>query len=238
MEAEWSWMLHLLVLIVSQCHFTSLDLEQNTVLLSLSAGWVSELTQCHESSPFTSNIRFEIEQGWWTSRSFRAHRITISVFSKLCSGKAAVFRLWTPVASNRLASILSVLYIVFLANIHLGKTTTTKTTGPSLNKVFKPLILVQPSHFINDVTEVQGGGACDLSKFIWLISERAEMGNHVSWPGKLCFPWLPVNYFWVPCGWPPQLDCRLPKGRMGLDTFLVLLLAHCLVAPCWRIRTI
>ena len=136
-------------------------------------------SQCHASSPFTSHIRFEIEQGLWTSRPFRAHRIHISVFSKLCSGKAAAFRLWPPsVASNRLASILSVLYIGFLANIHLGKTTT--TTGPSLNKLFKPLILVQPSHFINDVTEVQGGGGCDLSKFIWPISERAEMGNHVS----------------------------------------------------------
>ena len=194
--------------------------------------------KCHASSPFPSHMRVEIEQGWWTSRPFRAHRIPISVFSNLCSGKAAAFRLWTPVASNRLASILSVLYNGLLANLHLGEKKQKTTTGPSLSKAFKPLILVEPSHFINDVTRVQGGGGCDLSKFIWPISERAEMGNHVSWPGQLCFPWLPVNYLWVLCGWPPQLDCGLPKGRIGLDTLLVLLLAHCLVVPSWRISTI
>lgn len=75
------------------------------------------------------------------------------------------------------------------------KTTTTKTTGPSLNKEVQTLILVQPSHFINDVTEVQGGGGCDLSKFIWPISERElrweimspDLGSSAS-PGS-------VNYF-------------------------------------------
>ena len=49
-----------------------------------------------------------------------------------------------------------------------------------LNKISKPLILVQPSHFINDETEAQGGGGADLSKFIWPISKRAEMRSRVS----------------------------------------------------------
>lgn len=55
-----------------------------------------------------------------------------------------------------------------------------KKIGPTLNKVSKPLILVQPSlTFINDETEVQEVGGSDLSKFIWPISKRAEMKSHV-----------------------------------------------------------
>lgn len=80
-------------------------------------------------------------------------------------------------ASNRSGSLLFVSYIGFLAICPLG---VKKKIGSTLNKVSKPLILVQPSlTFINDETEVQDVGGSDLSKFIWPISKRAEMKSHV-----------------------------------------------------------
>lgn len=62
---------------------------------------------------------------------------------------------------------------------------------PLLNKVSKPLILIQPSHFTNDETEVQGGGSSDLSESVWPISKtRSKKSGLLTWavflPPALC----------------------------------------------------
>ena len=66
-------------------------------------------------------------------------------------------------------SLCFFLNIAFLENIPLGEKMVLL-----LNKVSKPMILVKPSYFINNETEVQGGGGSHLSKIIWPISKRAR----------------------------------------------------------------
>lgn len=100
----------------------------------------------------------------------------MSVFSKPYSGGVCgIPALGSFCCFKQINFTFSVFYIGFLENIPLEK-----KLVPLLNKVSKPMILVQPSHFINNESEVQGGGGSDLSKIIWPISNRAEMRSHVS----------------------------------------------------------
>ena len=128
------------------------------------------LTPHRQSIPFTQHLCFALEQGWWVSRPVRAGRNPILMFSKPYSREAAASQLWTPfAASYRSASLLSIVNIGFLKNIPLDK----KLAHFQIN--FQNQILLQPSHFMNDETEVHRGAGFDLSKFTWPISEIAEV---------------------------------------------------------------
>lgn len=59
---------------------------------------------------------------------------------------------------HRSVSLLSISYISFLKNFPLEK------IGPTLSKISHPLMLVQPTHFINNENEVQRGGGHDFPR--------------------------------------------------------------------------
>lgn len=174
---------------------------------------------------------FALDQGWWPSQPFRAGRSpSQSVLNHILG------RLWLPLLFQTDQLPFYLLYILVSL-----KTSPWRKIGSAFKQCFKTTDSNSNISLYNDETEVRAGGGSDLSRFIWPISRRAEMGSLASWPGQRSFSLLAVNHLHGLCVWLPWLDCGLLGWRTEPDARLVSLLVHRWLAagevvPCHRLQ--